>query len=389
MPPLTLAQVALFVAVAAGLFLAGNLFLLLLARRHTAERAPDTIYRTAADDGWVLELARYSAPPRPEGAPRLPPVIVCHGLAVNSVSLDMTEAVSLPRFLRARGFDVWLLDLRGCGASSRPPQGRGRYDYSFDDHATRDVKAAIELVKRETGAPRVSWVGHSMGGAVCYGHCERYGDQDLQAVVGIASPSGFGKRLLVTRFSPFARWLLYPGLPHEWPARLVSSIAPLVYGRLPLVSILINARNAEDRHVRIALARGVANPSMRLIRQFARWSMTGELKSEDGSRTWFSELGKIRVPWLAIAGVADQLVPPENVREGWERLGSPDKEWLLVGAQHGHAADYGHCDLVIGSHCRKDVYEPIARFLEKHSLDEVTTRAAAESPATASSPLSS
>lgn len=383
LPPLTLTNLAIALGLAAVAFVLWNVFLLLLARRWKPERAPDTVYRTACDDGWVIEVARYNAPPRPEGSPRLPPVIVCHGLAVSSISLDMAEDVSLPRFLRARGFDVWLVDLRGCGASARPPAGRGRYDYAFDDHALRDVKATIELVKRETGAPRVAWVGHSMGGAVCYAYAEQLGDQDLQAVATIASPTGWKKHLFVSKLSPFAKWVLLAGLPQELPARVISSVAPLVYQRLPLVSILINSRNAHDRHVRIGLANVLANPSMRLIRQFARWSQSGELRSEDGTRVYFRELAKVTVPWLAIAGKADELVPPENVRPGWEQLGSPRKEWLLLGEEHGHAADYGHCDLVMGPKAREEVYLPIARFLESHPLEAASPSAA---PAALASP---
>jgi pimeloyl-ACP methyl ester carboxylesterase len=372
LPPLTPENVALALLAAAAGFLLWNVFLLFLARRYRPERAPDEVYRTAAEDGWVLELARYKAPARPDGSPRLPPVVCCHGLGANAVSLDMAEEVSLPRYLRSRGFDVWLLDLRGNGRSAQPPAGRGRYDFSFDDHATKDVKAAIEFVKRETGAPRVAWVGHSMGGIVAYGHVQVWGGQDLQAVATIASPTSFVKKPVVARLAPYASYHKLPAIYQELACRLVSPLATPIYSRLPFVDLLINARNAPDRYVRTGLAYALANMSMRLLLQFSRWIETGELTSVDGSRTYFRELEAVRVPWLAIAGAGDQLVPEENVRAGFERLGSSEKRLLVLGTAHGHAADYGHCDLVLGPRCREDVYSPVADFLLRFPLESVS-----------------
>jgi pimeloyl-ACP methyl ester carboxylesterase len=242
------------------------------------------------------------------------------------------------------------------------------------------------LVKRETGAPRVAWVGHSMGGAVLYGHAELHGDQDLQAVAVIASPSGFAAKPLVTRLSPFARFHVLSTLPHELPSRAVSTFAPFLYGHLPFVSILINARNGQDRYVRIGLSYAMANLSTRLIRQFATWSLTGELESEDGKHTYFRALDKVRTPWLAIAGAGDQLVPAPNVRAGFEKLGSAEKKWLLLAKEHGHTADYGHCDLVLGPSCREEVYAPIADWLERFPLESgIPSGVAGVSPASAAS----
>ena len=48
-------------------------------------------------------------------------VILCHGLSYNSIFWDLLGTNnSLPRYLAARGFDVWVPSLRGGGLSSQP-----------------------------------------------------------------------------------------------------------------------------------------------------------------------------------------------------------------------------------------------------------------------------
>jgi pimeloyl-ACP methyl ester carboxylesterase len=345
-------------ALAALLLLAllANAVLLWLGSRLVTDAAPDEVYKVACEDGWVVELARYRGT-----RPDLPPVVFAHGIGANATSLDLDEEVSLPRFLRARGFDCWLLDLRGRGGSAKPPAGRGAYDYDFEDHARYDAKAAIELVRRETGAPKVAWIGHSMGGMTAYGYAEIHGDEALQAVVVCGSPVDWSSRPILAPVAGLARLQRLPALYYVLAARIASPLAG--YYNPFLARLIINAENVTPRVMRIGLARGLANIARRPLHQLAHWIRTGELQGREG-RIFFRDLGKITVPWFAIGGAADHLVPPENVRVALDRLGSREKRWLLAGKASGHAHDYGHIDLLLGSRCREEIYTPIAEFLE-------------------------
>jgi pimeloyl-ACP methyl ester carboxylesterase len=344
--------------------------LLFLASRLHPERGAFEVYKIAGDDGWAVELARYAAPPRPEGAPRLPPVIVCHGFGANSISLDLAEAISLPRYLRARGFDTWLLDLRGRGGSAHPPPGRGPYAYSFDDHARFDVKAAIELVQKETGAPRVAWVGHSMGGMALYAHAEIHGDAALQAAVLVGSPVGIAKPPKVARNARWARRARIERFPAGYQVLVARLAAPLAgYWTPRIARILLNPDNVAPRTQRVAMARGIANMSTAVVHQLADWALDGELKSIDGSHVYFRELSKITIPVFAIGGTVDRLVPYENARLALDRIGSREKEWLLAGVSTGLSADYGHTDLLLGRRCKDEIFPRIAAFLERFPLE--------------------
>ena len=99
-------------------------------------------------------------------------MILCHGLWANRFNLDFGPGLSLARHLAERGFDVFVLELRGSGFSADPgpegPRGKAARAYGFDAHVTLDAPAALAEVRRVTGAAQVFWVGHSMGGMLGY-----------------------------------------------------------------------------------------------------------------------------------------------------------------------------------------------------------------------------
>ena len=90
-------------------------------------------------DGWTLVAFRYrpSGPPRPGAMP----VILCHGLTYNSTFWDLDPSCSLPRYLASQGFDVWTVDLRGCGASQK-------WVWKLDDAPTAVVDSALRRLSR-------------------------------------------------------------------------------------------------------------------------------------------------------------------------------------------------------------------------------------------------
>src|SRR5689334_240377 len=121
---------------------------------------PDELYRVPTDDGASIALGRY----HPRVARRFAePVILCHGLGANRFNLDFDERYSVARYLANRGFETWVLELRGRGLAGPMVEA------TFDDQAEHDVRAAIRTV-RSTGAERVCWLGHSKGGLAAFAH---------------------------------------------------------------------------------------------------------------------------------------------------------------------------------------------------------------------------
>lgn len=106
-------------------------------------------------DGFSIRLTRYAGG-------RKGPVLLAPGFSVcaSSFAADTVQA-NLVDALMAAGYDVWLLDYR-ASADSGSPVGSG-HPYSIDDIALVDWPAAVEAVRRATGAPSVQVVAHCVG----------------------------------------------------------------------------------------------------------------------------------------------------------------------------------------------------------------------------------
>ena len=128
---------------------------------------------TETDDGWTLALKRYR---RAGNTGLLGPVVLCHGFSTNGFFWDLDEAHSLARYLADRDFDVWVVSLRGAGASTKPgfsaikgiittrladlPATISRstldpkkFYWTVDDYIDHDVPAIISYVTGATGRP--------------------------------------------------------------------------------------------------------------------------------------------------------------------------------------------------------------------------------------------
>ncbi|UFN48757.1 alpha/beta fold hydrolase [Roseomonas sp. OT10] len=109
---------------------------------------------------------------RPEsGAPASPArtVLCVHGATYPaSTTFDLPLAgVSWMDYMAGRGFDVWSVDLRGYGRStrddamSRPPEGAAPLTTAAQ--AVSDVAAAVRHIREKRGLPRLSLIGWSWG----------------------------------------------------------------------------------------------------------------------------------------------------------------------------------------------------------------------------------
>jgi hypothetical protein len=65
-------------------------------------------------------------------------------------------------------------------------------------------------------------------------------------------------------------------------------------------------------------------------------------------------------PVLVIGGTVDLLCPPDATRALFDAIGSKKKKLLMLGKSYGHSSEYGHGDLVIGTHAPDEVYGAIA-----------------------------
>ena len=131
-------------------------------RYYQVDTGAHEIHLVPTGDGWRVALSRY----RPSNPSHRYPVLLCHGLSANRFSFDIDEETSLARHLASRGYDVWVLELRGHGLSDHPRWFSGRkFGWSFDDYVLQDGPAAIDHILQQTGASRCIGWGTAWGGS--------------------------------------------------------------------------------------------------------------------------------------------------------------------------------------------------------------------------------
>jgi alpha-beta hydrolase superfamily lysophospholipase len=109
-----------------------------------------------------LYRKRASAPPMVDAAP-LPALFLVHGSSMSGRStFDLTvpnaSGYSMMDAFARFGFDVWTMDHEGYGRSDRT---RGNSDIAS---GVADLRAAMDVVRRETGRRSAHFFGESSGG---------------------------------------------------------------------------------------------------------------------------------------------------------------------------------------------------------------------------------
>ncbi len=328
----------------------------------------DEVHHVDVGGGWQAALHRLR-PSRSAGdAPRRP-VILAHGIAMCSRFWHMTPETSFARYLAHRGHDVWIVEYRGVGAS----QHRGNqpaWDYCLDQYIFEDAPALIGYVRRLTGARRVNWVGHSMGGMILYGYAQAHGTDHLGRVVTVGTPCKLGKGANHLRIPgwivPFAlrgvRFPLY---------RFVRWTMPFsVYLKNWFLPTFYSVRETSTADIAALFSRGVMDLSCKLLRQFHGWQRSGDMLLEDGESRIEEAPATLDRPLLVVAGAADRLVPPHTALPAYERCPSPEKARRVFGGEGDAAPRLGHNDLIASANGARWVQPVIARWLERVDEDD-------------------
>jgi len=351
--------------------LAAAVALLLLAVLHTVfwgwvyrvRPAHDELRFTDAADGWRIAIARRA----PRGEPRVPPVLLCHGLSVNRGSLDFgVPRYSLALALAEAGFDCFAIDLRGHGDSRR---GRPR-NWSFDTYLSQDIPAALEDVRAATGASQVLWVGHSQGALLGLVAASAFAAR-IAGVVALAPPTHFHAQDALRKLLPCA--FLATGHGHRLLARAATPIAGWFHPAL--AQFAWNSRNIDPRVYRQVLANVVEDVPPRVLAQFLDWMRRDRFGSVDGLTDYRASLAGARQPALFVSGAVDLLAPPPAVRAAFE-IWAGEKEYWIAGRSSELSTDYGHSDLIFGRRAPEEIYPRVVAFLRAHS-----ERAAQRAPA--------
>jgi pimeloyl-ACP methyl ester carboxylesterase len=166
-------------------------------------------------------------------------VLFVHGATYPaSAAFDLAlDGMSWMDYIAARGYDVYLLDLRGYGRSTRPKEMAEQPDANGPivrgDTAVKDIGAVVEFILTRRNIARVNLLGWSWGTTLMAtytsGHPEKVERLVLYAPVWIrqtpslvqTGPGPLGAYRTVTRETARQRW--YTGVPEDKKATLIPA----------------------------------------------------------------------------------------------------------------------------------------------------------------------
>jgi pimeloyl-ACP methyl ester carboxylesterase len=335
-------------------------------------------------DGWKLVVQRYWSPQQLDRGKR--PVVLCHGFSYNALFFDLKPELSLAQYLARSGFDVWVVNLRGCGQSSKWALGAagggdaliGRfadklagneipqggfvsldpkyYHWNLDDHVEHDIPAIVKLVQQQTGRPSISWLGHSMGGNIMLAYLSRRGqDQAIARLITVGSQVNMPDGQLIVQFlleMLKQRELQFAGRQPR-PEQVLSTVNNLFF----------NESNTDPDVMHALATYAHDSPSVGLIKQYLDLSQSGWLRDASGRIRYADGIGQIRCPYLMVGGAADQIAPPMVQQFLHDRVGSAEKRLLVLGRAAGRSVNFGHNDSLVGRPVWREVFPILASWL--------------------------
>jgi lysosomal acid lipase/cholesteryl ester hydrolase len=326
-------------------------------------------------DGWRLGVRCY----RPVVAdPGKLPVVLCHGLGLNATFWTITDD-HLPSQLTARGYQVYVFDIRGSGDNAKLGNEErvnlmmrqtflrewGERSWTVDDVVNYDVPAILEYVKNDSGQERVNWVGHSLGGMLAFPYLEFSPD-----AARFANFVGMGSTIIQAQTPQVDM------LRANRALRALSLVAspgrmgrPLKYFHVPGMEMIdrfyYSNANVDRETVSRFYGYTLEDTGPGALRQLDPYLQYGHMLSADGSVDYTTRLGDIKTPTLLIAGDGDIMSDVPSTEIVLTSLGSSDKSLMRFGRANGYVADYGHCDLVWSRHAAKEVFPLLIDWLDQ------------------------
>jgi cholesterol oxidase len=334
--------------------------------------APPEVHTVTTSDGVTLRLTRYQGGGKG-------PVILSHGLGVSSLifSIDTIET-NLLEFLFAKGYDVWLLDFR---ASIDLPASQAAS--TGDDVAMKDYPAAVDEVRRRTGARDVQMVVHCWG-STTFTMAMLGGLQGVRSAVcsqiathirtpvatriktGLHLPSflqSIGIRSL-TAYADNHQGLIermYDGALNLYSPDVKNRCSSATCHRITFMyaPLYQHPQLNDATHGALHEMFGVAN--MQSFIHLERLTNKGELVNFNGEQAYMPHLDRLALPLCFIHGAKNECFLPESTELTVEALRRVNGD-----RYERHVIDgYGHIDCIYGKDAARDVFPVMSDFLDR------------------------
>ncbi|MDX1634478.1 MAG: alpha/beta fold hydrolase [Marinobacter sp.] len=300
------------------------------------------------------------------------PIVIVPPLAVNMLIYDLFPQRSLVRYLRARGFEVYLIDW------GIPTRAHSHYD--LQTYVAELLPQYLDRVRQHSGEQEISLHGWSLGGMFTLFYAALSRDQHIRNAVVLGSPidshasglmglmyqgfSGVAER--VRRYTGFRlhdlqpHWFHTPGWLNTIGFKLTNPIGSIM-GYWELV-VRLGDREFVTSHATTSafLDRMVAYPGGviqdTVVRVWIDNSLSrGEIQIGDD----VARLENVNANLFALAGDSDTMVTPAAARRVMDLVSSKDKTFRVVPG--------GHMGILAGSQAPRASWVELADWLAARS----------------------
>jgi len=361
-------------------------------------------------DGFVLQTARL----RPQtSTPFKGVAFLMHGFLTTGMDWVVQPGTSnnLAYMLSDAGFDVWLGNNRGnvfSVANSKMDINTEEFwdAVDVDNMASTDVPAIFDYVLETTKAPRLHWVGHSMGGGqLIFALAKDPSLADRLGPSALLAPGVHMANLQVSLLKYMALHKLdewwhstdydiptiatsqeyFPGPGFEKVMEFFTGHTPLCKWSVSLCNDIgkamgINvgdAKNLDYRTMADAYDYDPGGSSFHLVMHWAQrirnnslhefdWGKEKNMQKYNGSSAPpLYDLSKIKGAHLALfAGDRDLFVTPKDVDLLYGEV--PQENWIKRTTMH----KYAHMDFVWGKDAHERLFPDVIKVLSSEMLSE-------------------
>jgi pimeloyl-ACP methyl ester carboxylesterase len=292
----------------------------------------DTISNLVSEDLRIpsdtpgIELFLRNKHPKDWAASTGRVLLYVHGATYPSeTAFDLRlDGMSWMDYIAAHGWDVWLVDLRGYGRSTRPPEmekaAKDNAPLVTTDVAVRDVGAAVDYIMKQRGISKLSLLGWSWGTSIMGTYASANNDKVDKLVLYaplwlrntpllIGGDGPLGAYRTVNREGAKKRWMT--GVPEDKQADLIPS---------GWFEAWADATWATDPNAKEAGLLRAPNGVIQDVRDF--WA---------SGKTYY-DAATIRVPTLLIKAEWDQDTPAYMAQALFPLLkNAPSKRYVEIG----------------------------------------------------------
>jgi cholesterol oxidase len=347
------------------------------ARRPLRAPVPET-HAITTGDKVRLKLTRY------EGG-RKGPVVLAPGFGNRAAvyALDTVET-SFVEYLVKHGYDVWLFDRR-----SSPALSAARTPYTIDHEAKYDWPAAIDAVRKLTGAADVQVVAHCMGAmtllmatieglkavrsAVCsqvttYFHTDAL--NRLKAQIGLANGlAAIGIRNVNALFRPNLGDAAIETVLQLFPASQAERCRDPVCHRIFGIFGPVYTHSQLDSATHRAMSEifGVANVTV--LKHLLKILRAGKAVDAKGKDAYLPHVARLSgYPIHFIAGTKNEICKPSASEQLYQELAKPGSDQFTRTVFDG----YAHLDCFVGKNAAKDIFPDLVHQLDRHNAKQGT-----------------